>query len=125
MTITARDGALPDGNPTTQAIPFIIDMTPPTVTLHSHQSDMQLTDGAVITGTVSDAYAAVTSVEYAFVDATTALETESTLLYLPLNDLPETLLFQNNANDPARIFCLDESCPNSGVARRRRHRCRL
>ncbi len=116
LTVTARDTALPEGNPNTQVIPFVIDMTPPTVDLLSHQSDEQLTDGAVITGTVQDAHAAVASVEYALVDAATAFETEETLLHLGLNDLPETVLFRNNANEPARIFCLDESCPTSGVA---------
>ncbi|MFZ2358812.1 MAG: LamG-like jellyroll fold domain-containing protein, partial [Anaerolineae bacterium] len=115
LTITARDNALPDGNPTTQIIPFVLDMTPPVVALLSHEDERLLTDGAVITGTVSDAHAAVASVEYAFVDAKTVLAVESTLLNLPLNDLPETVLFANLANDPARIFCLDESCPTSGV----------
>ena len=48
-------------------------------------------------------------------DATTVLETEEPLLHLPLNDLPETVLFSNNANHPDSIFCLDETCPTSGV----------
>ncbi len=116
LTVTARDKALPDGNPTTQVIPFVIDMTPPTVKLLSHQDERLLTDGAVITGTVSDAYATVASVDYAFVDAATALTAGSALLNLPLNDLPETVLFANLAADPVRIYCLDESCPTSGEA---------
>jgi hypothetical protein len=116
LTLTVRDNALPDGNPTTQVIPFIIDMTPPVVEQLSHEDERQLTDGAVLTGTVQDAYAPVASVEYALVDAATVLETEETLLQLPLNDLPETVIFNNNANTPTRIFCLDETCPTSGVA---------
>jgi hypothetical protein len=115
LTVTARDSALPDGNPATRVIPFIIDMTPPVVTLLSHKDEMQLTDGAVITGTVSDLHAAVAGVEYAFVDAATVFATERTLLNLPLNDLPQTVLFNNTANVHTRIFCLDESCPTSGV----------
>ncbi|MBI1293407.1 hypothetical protein GC175_00430, partial [bacterium] len=115
LTVTARDNALPDGNAVTQVIPFIIDMTPPTVELQSHRSDEQITDGAVFTGTVQDAYAPVVAVEYAFVDITTVLETEETLLQLPLNDLPATVLFRNNAATGTRIFCLDETCPSSGV----------
>ena len=114
LTVTARDNALPDGNPTTLAIPFTIDMTPPVVTLLSHKDEMQLTDGAVITGTVADANAPIASVEYAFVDATTALSTAVTLLHLPLNDLPATVLFKNQANSPTRLFCLEETCPSSG-----------
>ncbi len=114
LTITARDIAQPDGNSTTQVIPFVIDMTPPAVKLLSHQNERLLTDGAVITGTVSDAYAAVASVDYAFVDAATALTAGSALLNLPLNDLPETVLFNNQGADPVRIYCLDESCPTSG-----------
>lgn len=116
LTITARDNALPDGNPTTQVIPFVIDMTPPTVALQSHRSDEQITDGAVFTGTVQDDFAAVASVEYAFVEAGTVFATQETLLQLPLNDLPSTVLFRNNAATPTRIFCLDESCPTSGAA---------
>lgn len=116
LTVTARDNALPDGNPTTQVIPFVIDMTPPTVAMQSHRSDEQITDGAVFTGTVQDSHAAVASVEYAFVEAGTVFATQETLLQLPLNDLPQTVLFRNNANSPTRIFCLDESCPTSGVA---------
>ncbi len=114
LTVTARDMALPDGNPTTQVIPFVIDMTPPTVKLLSHQNERLLTDGAVITGTDSAAYATVASVEYAFVDAATALTAGSALLNLPLNDLPGTVLFNNQGADPVRIYCLDESCPTSG-----------
>jgi hypothetical protein len=113
-TITARDNALPDGNPATRVIPFVIDMTPPTVALLSHQNEMQLTDGAVITGTVVDAHSPVTGVEVAFVAAETALATGNTLLRLPLNDLPETVLFDNNATIQTRVFCLDISCPTSG-----------
>jgi hypothetical protein len=116
LTVTARDKALPDGNPTTREIPFVIDMTPPTVELLSHRSDEQITDGAVFTGTVQDDFSSVASVEYAFVDATTVFETEETLLQLPLNDLPSTVLFRNKAGEPTRIFCLDESCPTSNVA---------
>jgi len=116
LTVTARDNALPDGNPTTQVIPFVIDMTPPTVTMQSHRSDEQITDGAVFTGTVQDDFAAVASVEYAFVEAGTVFATQETLLQLPLNDLPSTVLFRNNAAEPTRIFCLDESCPTSGAA---------
>ena len=114
-TLTARDTALPDGNPTTLVIPFVIDMTPPVVELLSHKDEMQLTDGAVITGTVQDAHAPVASVDFAFVDAATVFESAETLLNLPLNDLPGTLLFNNNAMAQTRIFCLDESCPTSGV----------
>ena len=114
LTVKARDLALPDGNPTTQVIPFVIDMTPPTVKLLSHQSERLLTDGAVITGTVSDAYADVASVDYAFVDAATALTAGSAILNLPLNDLPGTVLFNNQGADTVRIYCLDESCPTSG-----------
>ncbi len=116
LTVTARDNALPDGNPTVQVIPFVIDMTPPTVEMQSHRSDEQITDGAVFTGTVQDSHAAVASVEYAFVEAGTVFATQETLLQLPLNDLPSTVLFRNNANSPTRIFCLDESCPTSGSA---------
>ncbi|MEZ4767996.1 MAG: LamG-like jellyroll fold domain-containing protein [Caldilineales bacterium] len=90
-------------------------MTPPTLAMLSHPDETQITDGAVFTGTVSDDHAAVVSVDYAFVDAATALETEKTLLDLPFNDLPETVLFRNNASEPTRIFCLDESCPTSGA----------
>ena len=115
LTLTARDAALPNGNPTSQEIPFVIDMTPPTVTLLSHKSDVQLTDGAVITGTVTDANSPVAGVDVAFVSAQTAFATEKTLLHLPLNDLPETVLFGNNANVQTRIYCLDASCPTSGV----------
>ncbi|MBI1293418.1 hypothetical protein GC175_00485 [bacterium] len=115
LTVTARDNALPDGNPTTREIPFVIDMTPPTVELQSHRNDEQITDGAVFTGTVQDDFSTVASVEYAFVDAATVFETEETLLQLPLNDLPATVLFRNKAGDPTRIFCLDESCPTSNV----------
>lgn len=114
-TLTARDAALPDGNSTTLVIPFTIDMTPPVVTLLSHKDEMQLTDGAVITGTVQDAHAAVASVDFAFVDAATVFESAETLLNLPLNDLPGTVLFNNVAMTQTRIFCLDESCPTSGV----------
>lgn len=116
LTVTARDNALPDGNPTVQVIPFVIDMTPPTVDLRSHRDDERITDGAVFTGTVQDSHAAVASVEYAFVEAGTVFATQETLLQLPLNDLPQTVLFRNNANNPTRIFCLDESCPTSGSA---------
>jgi hypothetical protein len=115
LTVTARDNALPDGNPTTQVIPFIIDMTPPTVTLLSHKDETQLTDGAVLTGTVSDAHAAVAGVEVAFVAASTVLSTGVTLLRLPLNDLPQTVLFENSASEQTRIYCLDVTCPTSGV----------
>ena len=114
-TLTARDTALPDGNPTTLVIPFVIDMTPPVVKLLSHKHEMQLTDGAVLTGTVQDAHAAVAGVDFAFVDAATVFESAETLLNLPLNDLPGTLLFNNVAMTETRIFCLDESCPTSGV----------
>ncbi|MBI1298362.1 hypothetical protein GC175_25795, partial [bacterium] len=115
LTVTARDNALPDGNPTTQVIPFVIDMTPPTVELQSHRNDEQITDGAVFTGTVQDAFASVAGVEYAFIDAATAFESEETLLHLPFNDLPSTVLFRNNAADPTRIFCLDATCPAANV----------
>lgn len=115
LTVTARDNALPDGNPTTQVIPFIIDMTPPTVTLLSHKDETQLTDGTVLTGTVSDAHAAVAGVEVAFVAASTVLSTGVTLLRLPLNDLPQTVLFENSASEQTRIYCLDVTCPTSGV----------
>ncbi len=115
LTVTARDNALPNGNPATQVIPFVIDMTPPTVTLLSHKDEMQLSDGAVLTGTVADAHAAVQSVEVAFVAARTVLSTGTTLLRLPLNDLPQTVLFENSASEQTKIFCLDASCPTSGV----------
>ena len=115
LTVTARDNALPDGNPATQVIPFIIDMTPPTVRLLSHKDETQLTDGAVLTGTVSDAHAAVAGVEVAFVSASTVLSTGVTLLRLPLNDLPQTVLFENSASEQTRIYCLDATCPTSGV----------
>ncbi len=116
LTMTVRDNALPDGNVITQVVPFVIDMTAPVVDLQSHESDRQLTDGAVLTGTVRDDYASVTSVEYAFVNAATVFETENTLLQLPFNDLPETVLFGNFAQAATSIFCLDEFCPTSGVA---------
>ena len=116
LTVVARDAALPDGNPTTQVIPFIIDMTPPVVSLLSHKSERQLTDGSVITGTVTDTYASVSNVEVAFVPAQTVLATERTLLRLPLNDLPQTVLFANKADVSTRIYCLDASCPTSGTA---------
>ena len=115
LTVTARDNALPYGNVTTQIIPFIIDMTPPTVTLRSHKDEMQLSDGALLTGTVSDANASVQSVEIAFVAARTALSTSTTLLRLPLNDLPQTVLFENTAGEQTSIYCLDNTCPTSGV----------
>ncbi|MCB0189949.1 MAG: hypothetical protein KDE31_37015, partial [Caldilineaceae bacterium] len=115
LTVTVRDNALPDGNPKTVVIPFIIDMTPPTVELRSHRFEEQLTDGALITGTVADDHAAVVSVEYAFVDATTALATGEPLLNLALNDLPQTVLFANTGISQTQIFCLGESCPTSGA----------
>ncbi|MEZ4640161.1 MAG: LamG-like jellyroll fold domain-containing protein [Caldilineaceae bacterium] len=115
LTVTAIDNALPDGNPATQVIPFVIDMTPPTVALQSRQNDEQITDGAIFTGTVQDTFSAVAGVDYAFVDAATVFETEETLLQLPLNDLPSTVLFRNNAAAGTQVFCLDETCPASGV----------
>ena len=114
LTVTARDTALPGGNATTREIPFVIDMTPPTVTLLSHEDERQLTDGTVLTGTVQDGNSPVQSVEVAFVSAQTALATGNTLLRLPLNDLPETVLFQNTAAAQTPIYCLDD-CPTSGV----------
>ncbi|MFN8333457.1 MAG: LamG-like jellyroll fold domain-containing protein, partial [Saprospiraceae bacterium] len=114
LTVTARDNALPDGNPATQVIPFVIDMTPPTVTLLSHKDEMQLTDGAVLTGTVQDANSAVKSVDVAFVSANTVFSTGTTLLRLPLNDLPQSVVFENTASAQTRIYCLDD-CPTSGI----------
>ncbi|MFN8445402.1 MAG: LamG-like jellyroll fold domain-containing protein, partial [Caldilineaceae bacterium] len=116
LTVTARDNALPDGNPTVKVIPFVIDMSPPVVTLRSHRDDDRVNDSTVFTGTVQDTYSSVAGVEYAFVDASTVFSTEETLLQLPLNDLPSTVLFRNNATNAARIFCLDQSCPTSGVS---------
>jgi hypothetical protein len=58
-TIITRDNALPNGNATVQEIPFVLDMTPPVVELLSLLGDEQLTDGAVLTGTVQDEYTAV------------------------------------------------------------------
>ncbi len=54
-------------------------------------------------------------VEVAFVSARTVLSTGVTLLRLPLNDLPETVLFANTASEQTKIFCLDTTCPTSGV----------
>ncbi len=115
VTVSVRDNALPGGNAVTQEIPIVIDMTPPTVTLLSHRSEEVITDGAVFTGTVQDANSPVQSLEVAFVAAGTVLSTGDTLLRLPLNDLPQTVLFQNTASAQTRIYCLDSSCPTSGV----------
>ncbi len=116
MTVTTRDNALPTGNAVTQIVPFVVDMTPPTVDLLSHGDDFQLTDGIVLTGTVQDEYTAVSGVEIAFVSAETVFATSQTWLHLPLNDLPETVLFNNVGGEQTQIYCLDDTCPDSYVS---------
>lgn len=118
LTMTTWDNALPYGNVITQVIPFVIDMTAPTAALLSHEDDFQLTDGALLTGTVQDAYTAVSALEIAFVPAETVFATNNALLHLPLNDLPETLLFNNVGTERTRLYCLNlaEDCPTSYVA---------
>ena len=116
LTVTTRDNALPNGNAVTQQIPFIVDMSPPVVEQLSHEDDFQLLDGAVLTGTVQDANTAVSQLEIAFLPAATVFATSETLLRLPLNDLPETVLFNNTAPAQTRLYCIDDTCPTSYVA---------
>ncbi|NUM43532.1 MAG: hypothetical protein HUU38_02415 [Anaerolineales bacterium] len=115
MTLTTRDNSLPGGNAVTQVIPFIVDMSPPVVELLSHGDDYQLLDGMVLTGTVRDNNTALSNLEIAFLPAATVFATSETLLRLPLNDLPETVLFNNTASGQTRIYCLDVTCPTSYV----------
>ncbi|MCB8990047.1 MAG: hypothetical protein H6665_05455 [Ardenticatenaceae bacterium] len=116
VTIATRDNALPSGNAVVQAIPFVVDMSPPVVELLSHQDDFQLLDGAVLTGTVRDNDTAVSQLEIAFLPAATVFAASETLLRLPLNDLPETVLFNNTAPAQTRVYCIDDTCPESYVS---------
>lgn len=115
VTVTTRDNSLPGGNAITQAIPFVVDMSPPVVELLSHGDDFQLLDGMVLTGTVQDNNTAISNLEIAFLPAATVFATSETLLRLPFNDLPETVLFNNTASAQTRIYCLDVTCPTSYV----------
>ena len=102
------------GNPTTQVIPFIIDMTPPTVDLLSHEDERSSPMGTVLTGTVRMPTRPLPSVEVAFVSAETALAPATPCCACRSTTCRKRCSSTITASAQTSVYCLDD-CPTSGV----------